>query len=129
VNQRAHEIQPYGRIVKLPIALSETVWKESVENLNQLLADTIILRHLYKKHHQQVIGEVYQLHLPFDKHYDQPDTLVHAVAERIQLVGGFSLAMAHDTQPRRQPSFPVHRRAARRCRCRFHGCSTRTRLF
>jgi starvation-inducible DNA-binding protein len=51
VHQQAHEIQPYGRLVKLPIALSEETCKESVDNLNQLLADTITLRDLYKKHH------------------------------------------------------------------------------
>jgi len=44
VHQQAHEIQPYGHIVMLPIALSETVSKQSVENLNQLLAETMTLR-------------------------------------------------------------------------------------
>jgi starvation-inducible DNA-binding protein len=58
--------------LKLPIALAETACKESVDNLNQLLADTMTLRHLYKKHHWQVAGPTfYQLHLLFDKHYDQ----------------------------------------------------------
>ena len=42
--QRAHEIQPFGHIVKMPIALEESVCEESVENLNQLLADTMTLR-------------------------------------------------------------------------------------
>jgi starvation-inducible DNA-binding protein len=97
VNQRAHEIQPYGHIVRLPIALSEKACKQSVENLNQLLADTITLRDLYKKHHWQVAGPTfYPLHLLFDKHYEQQDELVDAIAERIQLLGGVSLAMAAD---------------------------------
>jgi starvation-inducible DNA-binding protein len=97
LHQQAHEIQPYGHLVKLPIALSENVCKESVENLNQLLADTITLRDLYKKHHWQVAGPTfYQLHLLFDKHYEQQNELVDAIAERIQLLGGVSLAMAHD---------------------------------
>ena len=97
VHQQADEIQPYGHLVKLPIALSETVCRESVENLNQLLADTITLRDLYKKHHWQVAGPTfYQLHLLFDKHYEEQNELVDAVAERIQLLGGVSLAMAHD---------------------------------
>jgi starvation-inducible DNA-binding protein len=95
--QRAREIQPYGHLVRLPIALSKEVCKESVENLNQLLADTITLRDLYKKHHWQVAGPTfYQLHLLFDKHYEQQNELVDAIAERIQLLGGVSLAMAHD---------------------------------
>ena len=93
----SHEIQPYGHLVKLPIALSEAACRESVDNLNQLLADTITLRDLYKKHHWQVAGPTfYQLHLLFDKHYEQQNELVDAIAERIQLLGGVSLAMAHD---------------------------------
>ena len=97
VHQQAHEIQPFGHLVKLPIALSETACKESVENLNQILADTITLRDLYKKHHWQIAGPTfYQLHLLFDKHYDEQNALVDLIAERIQVLGGVSLAMAHD---------------------------------
>jgi starvation-inducible DNA-binding protein len=97
VHQQAHEIQPYGHSVRMPIALSEDVCKQSVEHLNQLLADTMTLRDLYKKHHWQVAGPTfYQLHLLFDKHYEQQNELVDAIAERIQLLGGVSLAMAHD---------------------------------
>jgi starvation-inducible DNA-binding protein len=96
-HQQAHEIQPFGHVVKLPIALAENVCKESVENLNQLLADTITLRDLYKKHHWQVAGPTfYPLHLLFDKHYEQQNDLVDKIAERIQLLGGVSVAMAHD---------------------------------
>ena len=96
-HQQAHEIQPYGHLVKLPIALSESACRESVGNLNQLLADTITLRDLYKKHHWQVAGPTfYQLHLLFDKHYEQQNELVDAIAERIQVLGGVSIAMAHD---------------------------------
>lgn len=95
--QRAPEIQPYGHLVRMPIALSETACKESVDNLNQLLADTITLRDMYKKHHWQVAGpSFYQLHLLFDKHAEEQDELVDLVAERIQLLGGVSIAMAHD---------------------------------
>ncbi|HET9832234.1 MAG TPA: DNA starvation/stationary phase protection protein [Vicinamibacterales bacterium] len=97
VHQAAHEIQPFGHLVKLPIALSESVCAESVANLNQLLADTMTLRDMYKKHHWQVAGpSFYQLHLLFDKHYDEQVELVDAIAERIQLLGGVSLAMASD---------------------------------
>jgi len=76
-HQQAHEIQPFGHLVRMPIALSEQACKESVENLNQLLADTITLRDLYKKHHWQIAGPTfYQLHLLFDKHYDEQNELV-----------------------------------------------------
>ena len=95
--QHAHEIQPFGHIVSMPIALSASACKESVDNLNQLLADTITLRDMYKKHHWQVVGPTfYQLHLLFDKHAGEQDELVDKIAERIQLLGGVSLAMAHD---------------------------------
>src|SRR5882672_3052919 len=47
--QHAHEIQPFGHLVRMPIALSEHACQESVDNLNQLLADTMTLRDLYKK--------------------------------------------------------------------------------
>jgi starvation-inducible DNA-binding protein len=97
VHQHAHEIQPYGHLIKLPIALAESACKESVENLNQLLADTMTLRDLYKKHHWQVSGHTfYQLHLLFDKHHEEQARLVDAVAERVQLLGGVSIAMAAD---------------------------------
>lgn len=97
LDQHAKETQPYGTIVKYPIALSETVCAGSVQNLNQLLADTITLRDLYKKHHWQVAGHTfYQLHLLFDKHHEEQSELVDAIAERIQLLGGISIAMAHD---------------------------------
>jgi starvation-inducible DNA-binding protein len=97
VGQRAPEIQPYGTIARLPNALSENVCAESSENLNQVLADTITLRDMYKKHHWQVAGHTfYQLHLLFDKHYEEQNELVDKLAERIQLLGGISLAMAPD---------------------------------
>jgi starvation-inducible DNA-binding protein len=97
VHQRAHETQPYGHLIRLPIALGESACKASVDNLNQLLADTITLRDLYKKHQWQVAGPTfYQLHLLFDKHYEEQNKLFDTIAERIQLLGGISLAMAAD---------------------------------
>src|SRR6187397_3641537 len=95
--QLAPETQAFGVMSPVPVALAEEVRRASVENLNQLLADTITLRDLYKKHHWQVAGPTfYQLHLLFDKHYDEQNELVDTIAERIQLLGGVSLAMAHD---------------------------------
>jgi starvation-inducible DNA-binding protein len=97
IGQKAAEIQPFGTIVKLPIGLSEDVCKESVDRLNQILADTMTLRDMYKKHHWQIAGKTfYQLHLLFDKHYDEQVELVDQIAERIQLLGGLSYAMAAD---------------------------------
>ena len=97
LHQHAREIQPYGKIAKLSIALDESACVQSVENLNQVLADTITLRDMYKKHHWQVAGHTfYQLHLLFDKHYEEQNELVDTIAERIQSLGGISLAMAAD---------------------------------
>ena len=81
----------------LPIGLADNVRLNSVRMLNQLLADTMSLRDLYKKSHWQVTGPTfYQLHLLFDKHYEEQSELVDTIAERIQILGGVAIAMAHD---------------------------------
>jgi len=97
-HQTAPEIQAYGTVSHLlPLALEEPVRLEMTEQLNQLLADTMTLRDLYKKSHWQVAGPTfYQLHLLFDKHYNEQVELVDAIAERVQLLGGVSIAMAPD---------------------------------
>jgi starvation-inducible DNA-binding protein len=97
LGQKAAEIQAFGTIAKLPNGLGERVCTDSVGRLNQILADTMTLRDLYKKHHWQVAGKTfYQLHLLFDKHYDEQAELVDQIAERIQSLGGLSYAMAAD---------------------------------
>jgi len=98
IHQRAKEIQAYGTVSHaLPLELEEDVRLEMTEQLNQMLADTTTLRDLYKKSHWQVAGPTfYQLHLLFDKHFEEQVELVDTIAERIQLLGGISLAMAHD---------------------------------
>jgi starvation-inducible DNA-binding protein len=97
-HQAAKEIQPYGTVSHLvPLGLEEPVRLEMTEQLNLLLADTMTLRDLYKKSHWQVAGATfYQLHLLFDKHYGEQAELVDAIAERVQLLGGVSIAMAAD---------------------------------
>jgi starvation-inducible DNA-binding protein len=90
-------LQPYGSVIRMPIGLDESTCTKSVAALNQALADTITIRDLYKKSHWQVAGHTfYQLHLLFDKHYEEQDALVDQIAERIQLLGGISLAMGAD---------------------------------
>src|SRR3954452_19930297 len=109
IHQRAAEIQAYGTVSHaLPLELEETVRLEMTEQLNLLLADTMTLRDLYKKSHWQVAGPTfYQLHLLFDKHYAEQVEIVDTIAERIQLLGGISIAMAADvaetTQIERPP--------------------------
>ncbi len=98
LHQHAGELQHYGTVShQLPLELEEPVRLEMTERLNTLLADTITLRDLYKKSHWQVSGATfYQLHLLYDKHHGEQDELVDAIAERIQLLGGVSIAMAAD---------------------------------
>ena len=109
LHQRAREIQFYGTVKHaLPLDLEEPVRVQVTNQLNQLVADTMTLRDLYKKCHWQVAGPTfYQLHLLYDKHYGEQNDLVDLIAERIQLLGGVSLAMAADvaetTQIERPP--------------------------
>src|SRR5215813_8801749 len=109
LHQRAGELQAYGTVTNLlPLDLEEPVRLEMTEKLNQLLADTMTLRDLYKKSHWQVAGPTfYQLHLLYDKHFGEQAELVDTIAERIQLLGGLAIAMAPDvaetTQIERPP--------------------------
>ena len=97
-HQRAAELQAYGTVSHMqPLELEQPVRLEMTEQLNLLLADSMTLRDLYKKSHWQVSGPTfYQLHLLFDKHYDEQVEIVDTIAERIQLLGGVSIAMAAD---------------------------------
>jgi starvation-inducible DNA-binding protein len=108
LGQRTRESQPYGTLVHYPLGLSDDVRARSVEALNQLVADTAVMRDLYKKHHWQLSGPTfYQLHLLFDKHYEEQVKLLDLMAERVQILGGVTIAMAHDiaevTQIERPP--------------------------
>jgi starvation-inducible DNA-binding protein len=116
LKQRGHEIQRFGTIVRMPLGLEPEACEASVRSLNKILADTITLRDLYKKHHWQVAGPTfYALHLLFDKHYEEQSKLVDDIAERIQLLGGVSVPMAADVAeetslekpPRGRESVPV----------------------
>ena len=97
-HQRAAELQAYGTVSHMqPLELEQPVRLEMTEQLNLLLADTMTLRDLYKKSHWQVSGPTfYQLHLLFDKHFEEQSEIVDTIAERIQLLGGISIAMAAD---------------------------------
>ena len=97
LNQRGRILQEFGTVIKLPIGLDEKIRLQSVNILNQVLVNTITIRDMYKKHHWQVAGpSFYQLHLLFDKHYEEQTELVDLLAERVQRLGGISVAMAGD---------------------------------
>jgi starvation-inducible DNA-binding protein len=94
---KQHETQKFGELIHIPLGLSRETREASVTALNHILADTMTLRDLYKKHHWQASGPTFhQLHLLFDKHYQEQATLVDLLAERIQILGGISVAMAAD---------------------------------
>ena len=111
LGQRANPVQDFGTVVHLPIGLAEEVLLNSTRDLNQVLADTMMLRDLYKKHHWQVSGHTfYQLHLLLDKHYEEQAELVDTIAERIQALGGIAIAVAHDVaEHTRLERPPIHR--------------------
>jgi starvation-inducible DNA-binding protein len=97
LNQRAPEIQKFGERFPVPVGLPDEVIETSIATLNQTLADTMVLRDMYKKHHWQVSGPTfYQLHLLLDAHYEAQAALMDMLAERIQAFGGISIAMPHD---------------------------------
>lgn len=97
VHQRGREVQPYGTLRDLPGGLPVEARARSVEVLNGILADSLHLFLLYKKHHWQVMGHTfYQLHLLFDKHAEEQLALIDLIAERIQALGGVTVATPHD---------------------------------
>jgi len=93
----SHETQRFGEVVPMPHGMEAKMVKASVAALNQVLADTMTLRDMYKKHHWQVVGPTFnQLHLMYDEHFTAQVELVDMLAERVQILGGISLAMAAD---------------------------------
>jgi starvation-inducible DNA-binding protein len=90
--QRGVELQRFGTLRLLPIALSAQARGQSAQLLNRILADTTILYALYKKHHWLVAGPTfYQLHLLFDKHAEEQLELIDLLAERVQSLGGIAV--------------------------------------
>src|SRR5439155_20933442 len=89
---KGEEIQRFGSLRFLPIALARDARTESCRLLNEILADTMIIYALYKKHHWLVAGPTfYQLHLLFDKHADEQLEIVDLLAERVQSLGGIAV--------------------------------------
>ena len=84
-------------LAEMHIVLARTTRAESVTVLNQILADTMTLRDLYKKYPGQTLGAtLYELHLLFDNHQEEQIELIEAIAEQTQTLGGISIAMASD---------------------------------
>jgi starvation-inducible DNA-binding protein len=109
LHQHGHEIQQFGTLRNLPISLNLGARSESCTLVNQILADTIILYHLYKKHHWLMRGHTfYQLHLLLDKHASEQIELIDALGERVPTLGGVAIAdprhVAEVTKIQRPPN-------------------------
>jgi starvation-inducible DNA-binding protein len=92
LDAQAPELQRFGTLRNLPIALGDKARTQSCELLNEILADSMVLYAMYKKNHWLVAGPTfYQLHLLFDKHYEEQGELVDLLAERVQSLGGIAV--------------------------------------
>ena len=93
LHQRGDEIQRFGTVRLLPIALAHDARMGSSQILNRILADSMILYSLYKKHHWLMRGPTFfQLHLLLDRHASEQLELIDLVAERVQTLGGVAVA-------------------------------------
>ncbi len=92
LHQHGQEVQKFGKMRLLPIALSYEARAESCQLLNQILSDSMILYALYKKHHWLMRGPTfYQLHLLLDKHAEEQLKLIDLLGERVQTLGGVAV--------------------------------------
>ena len=97
LDQRGKVIQAPGTLPFYPLSLPAAARQASAEGVNQVLADTLYLRDMFKKHHWQVSGATfYQLHLLFDEFFEEQSELVDKLGERVQTLGGVSIAMPND---------------------------------
>src|ERR1700688_2967666 len=95
VGTPASELEQFAKTVAGVLGLQQP--ERVIERLNQTLSDALTVRDLYKKHHWQVSGSAfYQLHLLFDKHHEELVEMVDLVGERVQALGGISVAMGAD---------------------------------
>ncbi|MEZ6086964.1 MAG: DNA starvation/stationary phase protection protein [Pirellulaceae bacterium] len=107
------KVEKSEEVIDIPIGLSREDRCKTVQQLNQLLADTIMLQSMYKKHHWQVAGPTfYQIHLLLDKHYEEQAALVDTIAERIQLLGGVAAGMPAEVAAKTQIPHPPAGREA-----------------
>lgn len=95
------------------LGLAAETCAASLRALDQILADSLALRDLYKKHHWQATGPTFRmLHALFDAHHGAQAEAVDALAERVMTLGGTPVALAHDVAAKtRIPRAPAHREA------------------
>jgi starvation-inducible DNA-binding protein len=97
LNQRSKSIQPLGTVLNYPIALSEATRKANVAALNQILADSIYLRDMYRKSEWQVLGATFrEMNHLFHRHNKKLNHLVGKIGKRVQTLGGVTVVMPND---------------------------------
>ena len=90
-------LQDFSELADVRIGLDAAVRSSSVRALNRLLAHTMATRDAYKKAHWQTSGATfYELHLLFDKHYNEQVVIMDSLAERVQTLGGVTFALGQD---------------------------------
>src|SRR2546430_862928 len=105
--QKSYEIQRYGQQHMMPLGIPDEARKQNIDALNQLLADSITLYNLYKKHHWQVAGPTfYQLHLLLDKHAGEILETIDLIGERVQTLGGVTTGMPFEVAEMTQIEHP-----------------------
>lgn len=97
LHQEGELIQEFGTRIQVPLGMDNDVCSQSVTDLNQVLANLMMIYDMYRKAHWQTSGlTFYQLHLLFEKHYTELSELIDEVAERVQILGGVSIAMPNE---------------------------------
>lgn len=92
-HRRGHEIQRFGTVRRVALGLDDQSIRADISaRLNRVLADSLLLYALYKKHHWQVHGPSFpQLHTLMEAHSGQQMAVIDRLAERIQALGGVAV--------------------------------------
>jgi starvation-inducible DNA-binding protein len=91
-DQYGVEIQKFGMLRLLPIGLEAEARALSCESLNRILADSIVLCSLYKKHHWLVGAGFHPLRRLLATHANEQFELTGLLAERVHTLGGIAVA-------------------------------------
>ncbi|WP_009630636.1 Dps family protein [Synechocystis sp. PCC 7509] len=87
------QLRNFGQVYDNPVMLDLSVTSPVCEGLNVALASFQALYLQYQKHHFVVEGaEFYMLHQFFGESYEQVQTHVHDIGERLDGIGGVPVA-------------------------------------
>jgi starvation-inducible DNA-binding protein len=102
------------RFTAARIVMAGKANEATIASLNRVLADSMMLRDIYKKSQWEVTGEAfYKLRALYAVHHDEQGDLIELIAERIQSLGGRCIAMPAEViqyttlaTPPRTPELP-----------------------